>query len=49
MLLPRDSKFRVVTVKPYMKYQKIDYCEESNNLSVTEENQQIITVVLEEV
>lgn len=49
MLLPRDSKFRVVMVKPYMHYQKIDYCEETDNLSVTGENQQIITVVLEEV
>lgn len=49
MLLPRDSKFKVLMVKPYVRYQKINYCEESNNLSETSESQQIMTVVLEEV
>lgn len=49
MLLPRDSQFKILTVKPYVRYQKIDYCEESNNLSETSEMQQIMTIVLEEV
>jgi hypothetical protein len=49
MLLPRDSQFKVLMVKPYVKYQKIDYCEESDNLSETHEMQQIMTIVLEEV
>lgn len=49
MLLPRDGKFRVVLVKPYVRYEKIDYCEESNILTVIGNKQQITTVVLEEV
>lgn len=49
MLLPRGSRFKVLMVKPYVHYQKINYCEESNNLSETNESQQIMTVVLEEV
>lgn len=48
MLLPRNSQFKVVMVKPYMHYQKIDYCEESDNLTVRNEKQQIMTVVVEE-
>jgi hypothetical protein len=49
MLLPRGSQFKVLMVKPYVRYQKINYCEESNNLSETSETQQIMTIVLEEV
>lgn len=49
MLLPRDSHFKVLMVKPYVRYQKINYCEESNNLSEINETQQIMTIVLEEV
>jgi hypothetical protein len=49
MLLPRGSQFKVLTVKPYVRYQKINYCEESDNLSETREMQQIMTIVLEEI
>lgn len=49
MLLPRDGKYQVVAVRPYVHYQMVDYDEESNYLAVTNRNQQIMTIVLEEV
>lgn len=49
MLLPRDGRYKVVAVRPYVEYQTIDYNEESDYLAVTNQKQQIMTIVLEEV
>lgn len=49
MLLPRNSKFRVIAVRPYVRYQQIDFDEESNYLKETNNKEQIMTIVLEEI
>lgn len=49
MLLPRNGKYKVIGIRPYVSYQSIDYDEETDDLQELAENKQIMTVILEEI
>ena len=48
MLLPRNSTFKVTTVRPFASYQNVEFDEETDYLKPTANHQTIFTIVLEE-